>query len=153
MTEIVFNNEGSIDKFIGDEVMAFFGAPLALENSSENGAKAALEMVASFKELREKFSKISPHFGNLGIGIGVNTGTVFVGNVGSERRYDYTVIGNGVNLARRLCSHAESNEILLAGKTVTRVNGNISSEFVDKVNFKGIPAPVDVYRICVKESL
>lgn len=147
MTEIVFKNGGSIDKFIGDEVMAFFGAPLQLENSSENAARAALEMVASFEDLIRKFSGVSPHFRDLGIGIGVNTGVVFVGNVGSRKRYDYTVIGNAVNLARRLCSRAESNEILAAAKTAMRLNGSISTQFIDKARFKGNPALIDVYGI------
>jgi len=103
-------------------------------------------MVLSFKELKEEFSKRSWYFGQIGIGVGVNTGEVFFGNVGSNQRYDFTVIGNEVNLARRLCSQAKSDEILIAEKSIKEKNG-FSSEFVENVSFKGIPSPVNVYRV------
>jgi adenylate cyclase len=147
MTGIVFDNGGSIDKFIGDEVMAFFGAPLSLENASVSAARASMQMVTVFEGLRKKFSGRSHHFNELGIGIGMNTGTAFVGHVGSRKRYDYTVVGKAVNLARRLCSHAASDEILAAAETADRLNGNIPKQFVAKVPFKGLQAPVDVFRI------
>ena len=147
MTKIVFNNEGSIDKFIGDEVMAFFGAPLSLKNSNENGVKTALEMVKSFQALKENFSENSTYFNQLGIGVGVNSGEVFVGSVGSKTRYDYTVIGTAVNVARRLCSYAEQDQILTTEKTLNKIPGFISSEFVKDINFKGTPEPVRIYRV------
>ncbi len=147
MTKTVFNNEGSIDKFIGDEVMAFFGAPIALKNCSENGVKTAIEMAASFQQLREKFSSDSPHFENLGIGIGVNTGEVFIGNVGSKTRYDFTVIGIAVNLARRLCSYAGPDQILTTEETISKIPGMVSSEFVENISLKGIPKPVNLHKI------
>jgi adenylate cyclase len=146
-TRIVFKSGGSINKFIGDEVMAFFGAPIAFENATENGVRAALDIVTSFTGLKEKFSEISPHFRKLGIGIGINTGTVFVGNVGSKERYDYTVIGNAVNVARRLCSHAAPNEVLATTKTVEGLTGNHVYHFVEKKLFKGIHHDIDVYRL------
>ena len=146
-TRVVFESGGSINKFIGDEVMAFFGGPIAFENPTENGVGAALDIVKSFTCLKEKFSVISPHFGNLGIGIGINTGTVFVGNVGSKERYDYTLIGNAVNVARRLCSHAAPNEILAGTKTVKGLKGKHVYRFIEKRSFKGIPHDIDVYRL------
>jgi adenylate cyclase len=147
MAKTVFGNEGSIDKFIGDEVMAFFGAPIALENPSENGVKTAIEMVASFKGLQEQFSQSSSFFEKLGIGIGINTGEMFIGNVGSKNRYDYTVIGSEVNLARRLCSIAHSGQILTTENTLNEIQGMASSEFVENISFKGISEPVKVYKI------
>jgi len=147
MAKTVFCNEGSIDKFIGDEVMAFFGAPIALKNSSENGVKTAIEMVDSFQKLKEQFSKFSSYFERLGIGIGINTGYMFIGNVGSKNHYDYTVIGNAVNLARRLCSHAGPGEILTTKETLSEICEQVASEFVDDITFKGIPKPVNVYKI------
>jgi class 3 adenylate cyclase/AmiR/NasT family two-component response regulator len=147
MTKTVFGNEGSIDKFIGDEVMAFFGAPIALKNCSENGVKTAIEMAASFQQLREKFSSDSPYFENLGIGIGVNTGEVFIGNVGSKTRYDFTVIGTAVNLARRLCSYAGPDQILTTEETISKIPGMVSSEFVENISLKGIPKPVNLHKI------
>ena len=147
MNRAVFDNEGSIDKFIGDEVMAFFGAPLPLENSTRNGLKAAKEMLSYFQELKEKFSARSHFFENLGLGIGLNTGEVMVGNVGSETRYEYTVIGTAVNLAKRLCAHALPNQILTTEKTLEKVDREIESECVEALFFKGIPDSVVVHRV------
>lgn len=147
MTETVFDHGGSIDKFIGDEVMAFFGAPVILKNSTESGVKTAFEMADRFQALKERFSRNSPLFEKLGIGIGVNTGEAFVGNVGSKSHYDYTVIGNAVNVARRLCSHAESAQVLATEKTVDKIYGMVSSEFISNLSLKGIAESVKVHRI------
>jgi len=146
MTKAVFDNEGNIDKFIGDEVMVFFGAPNVLENSAENALKAATKMVASFKAVREKFSKESACFEELGIGVGINTGEAFVGNVGSMERYDYTVIGTAVNIARRLCSRAESGQILVGEKTMSKAPGKVPAEFADTIALRGIGHPVNAYK-------
>jgi len=147
MTKAVFDNGGSIDKFIGDEVMAFFGAPIAVNGFNENGLKTATEMMACFQELKENFSKRSPAFKSLGLGIGMNTGEVFVGNVGSKRRYEYTVIGTPVNLAKRLCSCAEFDQILTTKETLNKTNGMVSSKFVKEIFFKGISGPVSVHEV------
>ena len=147
VSRTVFNNGGSIDKFIGDEVMAFFAAPDAMKSSCECGVKTALELADSFQDLRERFSGNSHHFDRLGIGIGLNTGEVFIGNVGSEKRYSYTVIGPPVNLARRLCAHAGADQILTTERTLSQIAGMVSSEFVENTSFKGIPKPVDIYKI------
>jgi adenylate cyclase len=147
MSEIVFDNGGSIDKFIGDEVMAFFGAPVALQDFNENGLKAAMEMKACFQELRREFSKRSPAFKGLALGIGINRGEVIVGTIGSKRRYEYTVIGAAVNVARRLCSHAECDQILTTKKTLNKTMAIVSSEFVKDTFFKGLSEPVSVHQV------
>jgi adenylate cyclase len=147
VSKTVFNNGGSIDKFIGDEVMAFFGAPVAVRNPSESAVNTALELTDSFQGLREQFSGNSHHFDKLGIGIGINTGQVFIGNVGSEKRYSYTVIGNAVNLARRLCAYAGADQILITERTLSEIPGLVSSVFVENASFKGIPKTVDIYKI------
>jgi len=146
MATPVFNHEGSIDKFIGDEVMAYFGAPIFLENSPANGLKAALEMVHSFQELREKHAGKNACFQDLGIGVGLNCGEVFIGNVGSKQRYDYTVLGTTVNLARRLCSHAGSDQILTTENTLSGLSEMVRSEYLEDFFFKGIPDSVPIYR-------
>ena len=87
VTKAVYKNGGNIDKFIGDEVMAFFGAPKKLQNSGENALNTAREMMASLDSLKEIFSKVSPYFEHLGIGLGVNIGEVFIGNV---KKYTYS---------------------------------------------------------------
>jgi len=149
MTKAVLDNEGTIDKFIGDEVMAFFGAPLALINPSQNALNAAKEMMTLFQGLREKCVKISPHFEKLGLGIGINTGEVYIGTVGSEKRYEYTVIGDAVILARRLCTAAGSGKILVSEKTLSNITDSVSSEFTEAVSLKGIANPVRVYKIAL----
>ena len=147
MARAVYKNEGNIDKFIGDEVMAFFGAPNRTRNSTEKCIKTAFEMKVCFKKLIEKFSKRSPLIKDLGLGIGINSGEVVIGNVGSRIRYDYTIIGNPVNLARRLCSYAKNNEILVTESTDKNISGKVLSKYMGKVRFKGIGHPVDIYGI------
>jgi adenylate cyclase len=147
MTKAVFDNEGNVDKFIGDEVMVFFGAPNVLENSAENALSTAVEMVTSFKTVRERFSEISSNFEKMGISVGINTGEAFVGNVGSMERYEYTVIGNAVNIARRLCSHAESGQILVTEKTLNKASRKVPSDLVGNISLKGIANPVNVHKL------
>ena len=147
MTKAVFDNEGNVDKFIGDEVMAFFGAPNTLENASENGLNTAMEMVTYFEWIRDKHAKKTPDIKGLGIGVGINTGEAFVGNVGSGKRYEYTVIGNSVNLARRLCSYAEPGQIIISEDLQRRIPDDICSEIVRQVSFKGFPEPLNVYKM------
>lgn len=147
MTETVFDHGGSIDKFIGDEVMAFFGAPAAQDDFNENGLKAAMEMKACFQELRRTFSTRSPAFKSLALGIGINTGEVIVGTIGSNKRYEYTVIGAAVNIARRLCSHAEYDQILTTQATLEKTKLMVPSEFVGDILLKGVAEPVLVHQI------
>ena len=146
MTKAVFDNEGNVDKFIGDEVMVFFGAPNDLENSAENALNTATKMIASFEAIKTKFSNISSSFEEIGIGVGISTGEAFVGNVGSMERYDYTVIGNTVNLAKRLCSRAESSQILVSEETVRKIPRKVPSDFADTISLKGIAEPLNVYK-------
>ena len=147
MDAAVSKNGGNTDKFIGDEVMAFFGAPNILDNSAESCAKTAKEMMSSFTRLKDRFSQKSNFFDNLGIGIGINIGDVFVGQVGSSKRFDYTVIGQSVNLARRLCESADPGQILTTAETVHMLNGLVGSSFLATMSFKGIAGTTEVYRI------
>lgn len=147
MAQAVADNEGTLDKFIGDEVMAFFGAPEPLENVSLNALQTAIEMMIFFGWLRESFSLRQPQFGRVGLGIGINTGPVVVGSVGSRQRSEYTVIGDAVNLARRLCEHARSGEILVGETTHAQASGEVNGHFMGEVAFKGFSSAKPVYRI------
>ena len=100
MTEVIFTHKGTIDKFIGDAVMAIFGAPLRLKNSSANACDAALGMLDALNGLNEELTKAGKQ--RVEIGIGINTGDMTVGNIGSRQRFSYTVIGDAVNVAARL---------------------------------------------------
>jgi adenylate cyclase len=100
MTEIIFETSGTLDKYIGDAVMAFWGAPIAIPVHAEKAAEAAVKMVEAVNHQRARFEKT---YGiPVRIGIGLNTGEVSVGNMGSERSFNYTVLGDAVNLASRL---------------------------------------------------
>ncbi|MBW1988798.1 MAG: GAF domain-containing protein [Deltaproteobacteria bacterium] len=147
MNKAVFDHQGSIDKFIGDEVMAFFGAPIMLKNCTKAGLCAALSMMEYFEELKTRFATRADVFSRLGLGIGLNTGEVVVGNVGGRSRYEYTVIGTTVNLARRLCAYAGPGQILTTESTLEKANGYVSSVQMDSISFKGIPESVIVHRV------
>jgi class 3 adenylate cyclase len=98
MTEIIFAHKGTVDKFIGDAVMAFFGAPRPTGKDGENAVRAAAAMAQALPEIAVRHPGMTP----LAIGIGIHTGEAIVGNIGSERRLDYTAIGDAVNLASRI---------------------------------------------------
>ena len=110
MTEEIFAQGGTVDKFMADGVMALFGAPLDYNDATERALRAALGMQQRFAQLKTHWSGDTA---TLGLGIGINTGEVVVGNLGSERKMDYTAIGDAVNLAKRLESVAARGKILL----------------------------------------
>jgi class 3 adenylate cyclase len=113
LVEIIFDYKGTFDKFMGDAIMAFFGAPISGDNDLERALQAALEMQSRFAKLRKESPNLTP----LGLGIGVHFGEVIVGNIGSERMMDYTVIGDTVNISRRLQEAARPGEILISEAT------------------------------------
>lgn len=113
LIEIIFDYKGTFDKLMGDAIMAFFGAPVRGDDDLERALKAALEMQTRFARLKKEFPNLAP----LGLGIGVHYGEVIVGNIGSERMMDYTVIGDTVNISRRLQETARPGEILISQAT------------------------------------
>jgi adenylate cyclase len=114
-SNVVFSWKGTLDKFMGDAVLAIFGAPIALENANYSAVSAAVEILQEFENLRKQWMSTSSLFENIGLGIGMSRGEMFLGNVGSTRRLDYTVIGTDVNIAQRLASEAQSGQILISG--------------------------------------
>ncbi|MBI2502983.1 MAG: AAA family ATPase [Candidatus Latescibacteria bacterium] len=115
LVEVVFKYEGTIDKFIGDEIMALFGAPIAHENDPERGIRAALEMQERLRQFNETLTTPLPK--PLTMHVGINSGEVIAGNVGSDLRMDYSVLGDTVNLAARLESASPSGQIWVSEKT------------------------------------
>lgn len=145
MTDIVFNNQGTLDKFIGDAVMAFWGAPIADKNHAFNSVITAMSMRFNLKEINKHFmQKYGMEFK---IGIGVNTGEVLVGNIGSNKRLDYTVIGDNVNLASRIEGLTKNYglEIIIGEGTYTLVKETIKCRPVDWVMVKGKKEPTRIY--------
>jgi len=120
MIEVVFSNNGTLDKIIGDELMVLYGVPLKNKNDSQSAVNTAIEM---FKALEAFNKEIEKHdLPQLEIGIGINYGKVVSGNIGSKRQMNYTVIGDAVNLASRLCSHAKSGEVVISKSVLDRLN-------------------------------
>ncbi|MEW6055362.1 MAG: adenylate/guanylate cyclase domain-containing protein [Bdellovibrionota bacterium] len=148
MTEVLQSNKGTLDKYIGDAVMGFWGAPLDLPTHASLAVKTAVEMVLKLEELNAEFQK---KYGlTIDIGIGVNSGAVSVGNFGSNKVFEYTVIGDNVNLASRLESINKyyGTHIIISESTYNLLKPN---EFlcreVDTVKVKGKHKPVKIYEV------
>ena len=151
MTKIVLDNGGCVDKYMGDCIMAFWNAPLDCENHAEMAVKTAIECAEETERLKEDFrSKGLP---DINIGSGVNTGTCIVGNMGSDTRFDYSVIGDAVNLAARLETatrgykdeNGNVTPILYSSYTEEQLT-NIESVEVDKINVKGKKELITIYK-------
>jgi adenylate cyclase len=150
MTEIIMKNGGTIDKYMGDCIMAFWNAPLDCPNHREMAIKSALEMEAKLKELND-FGE----FGDkLNIGIGINSGKAVVGNMGSNQRFDYSVLGDSVNLASRLegVSKNYNTTIVVGEDTYNGVSDKFNFSKLDEVQVKGKSNKVSIYSVTTKEG-
>ena len=143
-TEIILKHGGTIDKYMGDCIMAFWGAPCPDENHVENATKAALEMRVALGELNEKLAEEG--LDQINTGAGINTGDCVVGNFGSSTRFDYSVLGDSVNLAARLESSCKEYDADLIISEYSLVDG-YDYEFLDEVTVKGKSEPVKIYTI------
>lgn len=145
MVECISSQGGMLDKFIGDAIMAVFGVPLPHDDDPDRGVRAAIDMQRALRH----WSPVGPDgvAFPLQIGVGLNTDTVVAGNIGSKKRMDYTIIGDGVNLAARLESACKQYGagILLSEFTVKRLRGAYRLRALDKVIVKGKTAPVTIY--------
>ena len=145
MTSIIFEHEGTLDKFIGDEVMALFGAPISTERDAIHAVHAAVHMQVKNRELNQhRVKKGLPTFG---VGIGINTGDVFAGFVGSPDRLDFTVIGDDVNVAARFCSVAKAGQIVVGESTYALVKDAVRANSIGAPILKGKSDPVPAYEI------
>ena len=145
MVEIVFRNGGTLDKFIGDAVMAQWGAPLGAEDDPDMAMKAAIEMIYALDQLNEKWAAEGRP--QLQIGIGLNHGEAFAGNIGSEQRLEFTVIGDSVNIASRLCGAAGAREILISEEMRAALHSEPPLEPREPMALKGKSQAVPVYSV------
>jgi len=145
MTDLVFENGGTLDKYLGDGLMAVFGAPLTKEDDSLRAVKTAIEMQQALVKLNRDWEATGQH--SLKMGLGINTGPVTAGNIGSSRRMDYTVIGDAVNVASRLCANAAGGQILISESTHRVLGGSLPAKRLDPILVKGKETPVEVYEI------
>ncbi|WP_457571757.1 CHASE2 domain-containing protein [Desulfovulcanus sp.] len=147
MTRIVLKNKGLLDKYIGDAVMAVFGAPLHHDRHAMDACNTALEMMEKLKELNEQWRAKSIPL--LDIGIGINTGEMVAGNMGSIERFDYTVMGDNVNLASRLegLNKVYGTNIIVSEFTKDKVEGEFWFRSLDLVRVKGKENAVEIFEL------
>lgn len=145
MVDSVFRNDGTLDKFIGDAVMAQWGAPIGTPDDADKCMNAAIEMMRELEKLNEKWRREGRP--ELQIGIGLNFGEAFAGNIGSERRLEFTVIGDTVNTASRLCSAAGPGEILISEEMKRALAQTPPLAECPPISLKGKSQPVPVYRV------
>lgn len=153
MTDIVYKHQGVLDKYIGDMVMAFWGAPLEQPNHAELACRTAVEMIERLGELRPGWESrgLPPIY----IGIGLSTGPMTVGNVGGSKRFDYTVIGDAVNLGARLqdVNKEYGTWIIVPEVTQANVQDLLVVRYLDLITVKGKLEPVKIYElVALKES-
>ena len=153
MVDVIFKNEGTLDKFVGDEIMALFGAPYYYENHAERACNTAIEMISKLRYIQKKWSQRQMEY--FQIGIGINTGKVIVGNLGSIQLFDYTVIGDEVNLGARLegANKQYSTTIIISDSTFQQVKNKAIARELDNVRVKGKKRPVKIYELRGMHSL
>jgi adenylate cyclase len=148
MAEVIIDHGGMVDQFVGDAVMAVFGAPDPLEDHAARAVGCALAMQARQANLNHEADEAGrPH---IRIGIGINTGHVVAGTVGGAGRLEYTVVGDAVNVAARLQSEAAAGEIVASESTIAAAN-NVHVEPIGPRHVKGREEPVEIYRVVSDE--
>lgn len=145
MTELVFKNGGTLDKYIGDAIMVFFGDPVSYDDHAQRAVRMALEMRQRLTQLQRQWfvDEREP----LTVGMGISTGYVTVGNIGSAGRMEYTVVGNHVNLASRLAGRAAAGQILVAERTLVACREIVEAREIDEVELKGVSRPIKIYEV------
>jgi len=148
MTKIILANGGTIDKYMGDCIMAFWNAPLPCPNHAEMAVKSAIEIEEEINELKQEYEERA--LPDINVGTGVNTGTCIVGNMGSESRFDYSVIGDAVNLAARLEATAGRAEYLdyktiISRDTYLQLPSGYVSHEIGTIKVKGKEEPITIY--------
>ena len=147
MTDLVMRKEGTIDKYIGDALMAIWGAPLDIDNHAQLAVETAQEMEIELARLNKELK--ADGLMELGVGIGINTGDAVVGNMGSNQRFDYTVLGDSVNLAARLEAQTKEYGVffMFTEHTLKQIATPENLTMLDKIAVKGQTAPVTIYTI------
>ena len=152
MTKIILKNGGTIDKYMGDCIMAFWNAPLDCPNHADEAVKSAIQIRKKTEELNKEFKKQKLGLPPINVGTGVNTGTCIVGNMGSETRFDYSVIGDAVNLAARLEATAGRNEykewpIIISEDTMKLCKFPYQFKSIGSILVKGKTEPITIYAV------
>jgi adenylate cyclase len=145
MSKIVLANGGTIDKFMGDCLMAWWGAPLDCPNHAEMAMKSAMEIELLTEQMNKDIKEEGIDLPPVVIGTGINTGQCIVGNMGSEERFDYSVVGDAVNLAARLEVQTRTYDTPILFSEFTKNQIDIDWKYIDEINVKGKEIPVKIY--------
>jgi class 3 adenylate cyclase len=152
VSDHILERGGTIDKFIGDSVMAYFGAPVPQPDHEQWAVLAAMDILRTIEERNQRCRSLDPNAPSLvpvEIGIGIHTGIVVVGNIGSDRRTDFTAVGDAVNVAHRLEKLARPGEILVSEAVQRRVRTFAKLRFEGERQLSGREEPVHVYSVDV----
>ena len=152
MTDLIIKYDGTLDKYIGDAVMAFWGAPIEMENHALNACKSAIEMMQALRGLNKRWEHENKP--TLDIGVGINTGDMIVGNMGSAARMDYTIMGDNVNLGSRLEGTTKfyRTGIIISESTYQYVKDDVIARELDLIRVKGKVLPVKIYELMAIKS-
>jgi adenylate cyclase len=143
MVDVIFKYEGTLDKFVGDEIIALFGAPVPMQHAEFKAVQCALDMMKVLSEFNR--TRLAEGQNEIKIGIGINTGMVVTGAIGSSRALQYTAIGDAVNTTSRLCSVAQPGQIILSDATFRKVQGEVAAVPLPPVRVKGKADELRVY--------
>ena len=145
MVDILFKYSGTLDKFVGDEIIGLFGAPISLEDAPFKAVSCGIAMFQALEEFNR--TRASVNQPPLRIGIGINTGNVITGSIGSTRALQYTAIGDAMNVASRLVNVASSGEIIISEDTYKHIAGRVEATQLPPVKVKGKADELKVYRV------
>jgi len=145
MANLVLAHQGTLDKFVGDEVMALFGAPFPQPDHALRAVRVGLAMQAAFQQVEAQWQERGVE--TAGLGVGIATGELIVGEIGCEQRADYTVIGRAANLGARICAVAHANQVLISQATYDLVKDQVEATPISDQHFKGIDREVTVYHV------
>ena len=143
LVPIIFNEHGTLDKFMGDAVMAFYGAPISYEDDALRAVRTATRMQEAMKQLRDE----DPTLREIAFGTGVFTGYAVVGNLGSQQLMNYTCIGDAPNSAKRLQENSKANQILICPATYEAVLDEVEAAPTEPILLKGKKAPIIAYHV------
>jgi adenylate cyclase len=147
MTEVIFHHWGTLDKYIGDAIMAFWGAPFPQPEHAERACRAGLEMLQALSKLQSRWEALGRP--RMDVGIGINTGPMLVGNMGSSRRFNFTIMGDNVNLASRLeqLNKTFGTRLIVSETTHQAVRDKVVARELDLIRVKGKTRPVKIYEL------
>ena len=145
MSEIIIQHQGTIDEFIGDAILAIFGAPISRPDDADRAVQCALNMQNAIRDINREYTAAG--LPEIEMGIGVNTGAVIAGNIGSEKRSKYGIVGHQVNLTARIEERTAGGEILISKSTLDKLHEDYQTGRNELVQVKGINEPVSIFQI------